>query len=162
MPVVLKWKARSEHEGHEEHEGENQVDLAARQTLSAGEISHEIIKAALKVHTELGPGLLESAYEACLLYELQKAGFTTRSQVPLPVVYDGVKLDLGYRIDLLVADLVIVEIKAIEEIAPVHKAQLLSYLRLSKKSLGLLLNFNVPHLREGIHRVLNGQSWKVP
>lgn len=138
------------------------MDLAARQTLSAGEISHEIIKAALKVHTELGPGLLESAYEACLLYELQKAGFTTRSQVPLPVVYDGVKLDLGYRIDLLVADLVIVEIKAIEEIAPVHKAQLLSYLRLSKKSLGLLLNFNVPHLREGIHRVLNGQSWKVP
>ena len=129
-------------------------------SLSAAELSYEIIKAALRVHSVLGPGLLEGAYEACLLYELQKAGFKTASQVPLPVIYDSVKLDLGYRIDLLVEELVIVEIKAIEAIAAVHKAQLLSYLRMSKKSLGILINFNVSHLKEGIHRVVNGDDWK--
>ena len=131
-------------------------------SLSAAELSYEIIKAALRVHSVLGPGLIESAYEACLLYELQKAGFKAASQVPLPLIYDSVKLDLGYRIDLLVEELVIVEIKAVEAIATVHKAQLLSYLRMSRKSLGILINFNVSHLKEGIHRVVNGDDWKKP
>jgi len=93
----------------------------------------------LAVHSELGPGLLESAYEACLAYELRKAGLDVKAQVPLPLVYQGVKMDLGYRIDLLVADEIVVEIKSIEAVAPVHKAQLLSYLRLSKKKVGLLI-----------------------
>ena len=138
------------------------MEQGTRRALSAADLSHEIIKAALKVHSILGPGLLESAYEACLLYELQRAGFKVAAQVPLPLVYESVKLDLGYRIDLLVEDTVLVELNAIEEIAPVHKAQLLSYLRLSKKSLGLLINFNVTHLKEGIHRVLNGDDWRKP
>ena len=93
----------------------------------------------MAVHSELGPGLLESAYEACLAYELRKAGLDVKAQVPLPLVYQGVKMDLGYRIDLLVADEIVVEIKSIEAVAPVHKAQLLSYLRLSKKKVGLLI-----------------------
>ncbi|HWY70796.1 MAG TPA: GxxExxY protein [Terriglobales bacterium] len=138
------------------------MEQGARRALSAADLSHEIIKAALKVHSVLGPGLLESAYEACLLYELQRAGFRVASQVPLPLIYESVKLDLGYRIDLLVEDTVLVELKAIEEIAPVHKAQLLSYLRLSKKSLRLLINFNVTHLKDGIHRILNGDDWRKP
>jgi GxxExxY protein len=138
------------------------MEQGTRRALSAADLSHEIIKAALKVHSILGPGLLESAYEACFLYELQRAGFKVAAQVPLPLVYESVKLDLGYRIDLLVEDTVLVELKAIEEIAPVHKAQLLSYLRLSKKSLGLLINFDVTHLKEGIHRVLNGHDWRRP
>jgi GxxExxY protein len=138
------------------------MEQGTRRALSAADLSHEIIKAALKVHSILGPGLLESTYEACLLYELLRAGFKVAAQVPLPLVYESVKLDLGYRIDLLVEDTVLVELKAIEEIAPVHKAQLLSYLRLSKKSLGLLINFDVTHLKEGIHRVLSGDDWRRP
>jgi GxxExxY protein len=125
------------------------MQQAAKRALSTRDLSYQIIKAALKVHSVLGPGLLESAYEACLLYELQKAGFKVASQVTLPVVYETVKLDLGCRLDLLVEDTVIIEIKAIESVLPVHKAQLLSYLRMSKKSLGLIINFNVPHLKEG-------------
>ena len=138
------------------------MEQAARRALSAADLSHEIIELALKVHSVLGPGLLESAYEACLLYELQCAGFKVASQVPLPLIYESVKLDLGYRIDLLVEDTVLLELKAIENVAPVHKAQLLSYLRLCKKSLGLLINFNVTHLKDGIHRVLNGDEWRKP
>jgi len=94
--------------------------------------------------------------------KLGKAGFKVRSQVPLPVIYESVTLDIGYRLDLLVEEIVIVEIKAIEDITTVHKAQLLSYLRMSKKSLGLLINFNVVHLKEGIHRVVNGDDWRKP
>jgi GxxExxY protein len=97
-----------------------------------------------------------------LAVRLEKAGFKTASQVPLPVIYESVKLDLGYRIDLVVEDLVVIELKVIKDVLPVHKAQLLSYLRLSKRSLGLLLNFNVPHLKDGIHRVLNGDDWRKP
>lgn len=133
---------------------------ATARNLSANDVSHLIIKAALKVHSALGPGLLESAYEACLVHELRKAELRVQSQVSLPVVYDGVTLDVGYRIDLVVEDLVLVEIKAIEEIAPVHQAQLLSYLKLSGKSLGLIINFHVSHLKEGIKRLVNGTSWK--
>jgi GxxExxY protein len=119
------------------------------------EISGAIIDAAMKVHTALGPGLLESAYEACLAYELRKGGLTVETQVPLPVVYDGIRLDIGYRIDLIVASVVIVELKSVDSIAPIHKAQLLSYLKLSGRKVGLLLNFNVVHLKDGLTRMVN-------
>jgi GxxExxY protein len=124
------------------------------------EISHAVITAAMRVHSELGPGLLESAYTACLQHELRKAGLRSDAQVGLPVVYDGVKLDIGYRIDLLVEDLVIVELKSVEAIAPVHQAQIISYLKLSGRSLGLLINCNVAHLKVGIKRFVNGTGWK--
>ena len=109
----------------------------------------------MKVHSVLGPGLLESAYNACLSHELRKRGFHVDTQLGLPVVYEGEKLDLGYRIDLLVEKLVIVEVKCVESIHPVHEAQLLSYLRLSKKNVGLLINFHVAHLKDGIKRMVN-------
>ena len=116
------------------------------------ELTSEIIGAAMTVHSALGPGLLESAYEACLTHELKKRGLTVETQVALPVIYDGVKLDCGYRIDLLVADSVVVEIKAVEALTAVHEAQLISYIKLSGKRLGLLINFHVLHLRNGIKR----------
>jgi GxxExxY protein len=119
-----------------------------------------IITAAMKVHSQLGPGLLESAYEACLLHELRKQGLSVANQVGLPVVYDGEKIDLGYRIDLIVEGLVIVEIKCVEAIHPVHQAQLLSYIRLSGKNVGLLINFHVAHLRDGIKRMVDGREWE--
>jgi GxxExxY protein len=124
------------------------------------EISHAVITAAMRVHSELGPGLLESPYTACLQHELKKAGFRSDAQVGLPVVYDGVKLDLGYRIDLLVENLVIVELKSVDAIAPVHQAQIISYLKLSGRAVGLLINFNVAHLKDGIRRFVNGTGWK--
>ncbi len=129
--------------------------MEREQRFRDNELSHKIVGAALKVHTALGPGLLESAYEACLAYELRNSGLPVQTQVALPVVYQEVKLDVGYRIDMLVAEAVIVEIKAIENVTPLHKAQLLSYLRLQKKQLGLLLNFNVTHMRDGIQRIVN-------
>ena len=119
-----------------------------------------IIGAAMKVHTALGPGLLESAYEGCLAYELRKSGFDVRTQVELPVIYDHVRIDLGYRIDILVNDLVIVELKCVEKLAPIHDAQLISYLRLSKKNVGLMINFHVRHLRDGIKRFVEGTDWR--
>ena len=122
--------------------------------------SKAIITAAMRVHTELGPGLLESAYSACLKYELKNDGYNSSVQVGLPVVYRGVKLDLGYRIDLLVENLVIVEIKSVDAVSPVHYAQLISYLKLSGKSLGLLINFNVVHLKDGLKRFVNGAGWR--
>ena len=128
--------------------------------LNVQEISHAVITAAMRVHSELGPGLLESAYTACLQHELRKAGLRADAQVGLPVVYDGVRLDLGYRMDLLVEDVVIVELKSVEAIAPVHQAQIISYLKLSGRSLGLLINFNVAHLKDGIKRFVNGTGWK--
>jgi len=115
-----------------------------------------IINAAMKVHSALGPGLLESAYEACLKYELSKRCLVVESQVLLPVLYDGVRIDAGYRIDLLVENEIILELKAVEKVIPIHEAQLLSYLKLSNKQVGLLLNFNVLHLKDGITRVVNG------
>jgi GxxExxY protein len=124
------------------------------------EISHAIITASMKVHTDLGPGLLESAYTACLQYELKKAGFRSAQQVGLPVVYESIKLDLGYRIDLLVEHLVIVELESVDAISPVHQAQIITYLKLSGCSLGLLMNFNVVHLKDGIKRFVNGSGWK--
>jgi GxxExxY protein len=128
--------------------------------MSAQQVSHAVITAAMKAHTELGPGLLESTYTACLQYELTRAGVQSATQVGLPVVYCGVKLELGYRIDLLVEDLLVAEIKSVEAISPVHQAQILSYLKLSGKSIGLLINFNVVHLKGGIRRFVNGANWK--
>ncbi|WP_241426373.1 GxxExxY protein [Geobacter benzoatilyticus] len=122
--------------------------------LGYDDISGEIIGAAMKVHSALGPGLLESAYEACLVHELKKRDVKVISQVALPVNYDGVTIELGYRLDLLVENKVIVELKAVEKVSPVHQAQLLSYMKLSGKKLGLLINFNVMHLRDGIKRVV--------
>jgi GxxExxY protein len=130
-------------------------DTEEHRGLEINQISGAIINAAMKVHSALGPGLLESAYEACLIYELRKGGLNVKSQLALPVLYEGVKIDVGYRIDLLVEDAVIVELKTVERILPVHQAQLLSYLKLSGKQAGLLINFHVPHLRDGIKRLVN-------
>jgi len=119
------------------------------------QISAQIIDAAMKVHSALGPGLLESAYEGCMLHELRKRGLKVFSQVGLPVVYDTVTIDVGYRIDLLVEDCVMVELKSIDKLVPVHEAQLLTYLKLSGVKLGLLINFNVLHLKDGLKRLVN-------
>jgi len=119
-----------------------------------------VITTAMKVHSQLGPGLLESAYEACLTHELRKQGLSVAQQVGLPVIYDGECIDLGYRIDLIVEDLVIIEIKSVEAINPVHQAQLLSYIRLSGRNVGLLINFHVAHLRDGIKRMVDGKDWE--
>ena len=120
------------------------------------ELSAGILKAAYRVHTAFGPGLLESAYTASLVYELRRSGFDVKTEVPVPVVYDGVKLaDVGFRIDILVNDVVVIEVKSLEKIAPVHLSQLISYLKLSNRRLGLLLNFNVESLTRGIYRRVN-------
>ena len=126
---------------------------------TANEVSHDIIGAALKVHSELGPGLLESTYEACLAFELREAGHHVETQVQLPVIYHDVHLEVGYRIDMVVDGLVVVEIKSIDAVAPIHEAQLMSYMKLSGRSLGLLINFNVLHLKEGIKRRVLGTNW---
>ena len=118
-------------------------------------ITESIIGAAIEVHRNLGPGLLESAYETCLAFELVECGLKVEQQKPLPVVYREVKLDCGYRLDLLVEEAVIVEVKAVDRLAPIHQAQLLSYLRLSGCKVGLLINFNVKVLKDGIRRVVN-------
>ena len=123
--------------------------------MECNAVSGQIVDSAMRVHSRLGPGLLESAYEACLAYELCKRGIAVARQVVLPIEYDGLRLDAGYRIDLLVANVIVVELKAVEAISPVQRAQLLSYLRLSRRRVGLLLNFNVRHLRDGIERFVN-------
>ncbi len=123
--------------------------------MESNDITGQIVDAAMKVHTVLGPGLLESAYEACLAHELRKRGLKVHTQLELPIDYDGVRLDVGYRIDLLVEDRIIVELNAVSEIHPIHQAQLLSYLKLSKKKIGLLINFHVLRLKDGIQRIAN-------
>jgi GxxExxY protein len=122
--------------------------------IDLNSISYDIIGCAYKVHAALGPGLLESTYEVCLAHKLNELGYKVETQKPLPVVFEGIKLDAGYRIDLLVNDLVIVELKSIECILPIHKAQLLTYMKLSNISLGLLINFNVTDLKQGITRMV--------
>lgn len=119
------------------------------------DLTYKIIGCAYAVHADLGPGLLESTYEACLEYELIQAGFDVKRQIALPVTYKDIKLDVGYRIDLLIENKVIVELKAVESIAPVHEAQLLTYLKLSNLKTGLLINFNVKDLKKGIIRRVN-------
>jgi GxxExxY protein len=122
----------------------------------ANHLSNQIIGAAIEVHRVLGPGLLESAYEVCLCKELFLRNIRYEKQVPLPVEYKGQALECGYRLDLLVDNLVIVELKSVEGIIPIHEAQLLTYLRLRNLWLGLLINFNVPILKNGIRRIVNG------
>lgn len=119
---------------------------------TTNQLTGTVIDAALKVHTALGPGLLESAYEACLAYELIQRGLKVERQKELPVLYEGVRIDCGYRLDLLVENDLIVELKAVEAVAPIHHAQLLSYLRLANKPVGLLINFHEEHLKDGIIR----------
>lgn len=123
--------------------------------MEINDITGNIVDSAIKVHKALGPGLLESAYEACLAHELRKRERKVLTQVGLPVIYDGVKLDVGYRLDMLVEDSVIVELKAVETILPIHEAQLLSYLKLSGLKVGLLINFHVPILTQGVKRMVN-------
>lgn len=122
--------------------------------MNENEISYAIRGAIFKVYSALGPGLLESVYEAALKYELEKKGLNVASQVAVPVIYDNVELDLGFRLDLLVNDKVIVEIKSVELVAPVHHKQLLTYLKLTKRKLGLLVNFNSVDIKEGISRLV--------
>lgn len=117
-------------------------------------LSKEIIGAAIEVHRQLGPGLLESAYESCLAHELTLRQIPFERQKPLPIVYKDTKLDVGYRLDLLVDDLVIVELKAIDKLLPIHEAQIITYLKLTNRKLGLLLNFNVRMMKNGIKRVV--------
>jgi GxxExxY protein len=135
-------------------------DLAVVALPRVNQVTGRIVTAAMKVHSLLAPGLLESAYEHCLAHELRKDGLQVARQVELPVVYDGETIDLGYRIDLLVEDLVVVELKCVEYINPVHQAQLLSYIKLSGKNVGLLINFHVAHLRNGIKRMVDGRNWQ--
>jgi GxxExxY protein len=118
-------------------------------------ITESIIGAAIQVHRALGPGLLESTYEVCLMHELAQKGLKVDKQVPIPIIYKDVRLDAGYRIDLLVEDQVIVELKSVDTIHPIHEAQLISYLKLSGKKLGLIINFNVKLLKNGIRRIAN-------
>jgi GxxExxY protein len=123
--------------------------------MTENEIAKQIVDAAFKIHTTLGPGLLESAYETTLAYELTKRGLYVVCQQPVPIVYEAVHLEVGYRADLIVEDKVIVEIKSIEKIAPVHGKQLLTYLKLADKRLGLLINFGEVLIKNGIHRIVN-------
>jgi GxxExxY protein len=117
-------------------------------------LSNQVIGCALEVHRNLGPGLLESAYEQCLAYEMKTAGMRFKLQYPLPVEYKNIKLDCGYRIDLLIDDSVIVELKSVDKILPIHQAQLLTYMKLASISIGLLINFNVKYLKDGIKRMV--------
>jgi GxxExxY protein len=123
--------------------------------MELNDLTEKIIGCAITVHRALGPGLIESAYEVCLAHEMNKQGLKVQKQVALPVVYDSVRLDAGYRLDLLVEQRIIIELKAVERLIPIHEAQLLSYLKLSKLPLGLLINFNVKLLRDGIRRLAN-------
>jgi len=125
--------------------------------MEVNQVSGTVVDAAMKVHSALGPGLLESAYQMCLVRDLRKRGLTVESQVPIAVRYEGELLDAGYRADLIVEGCVLVELKSVETVLPIHKAQLLSYLRLSGRQVGLLINFNVEHLRDGIKRVINSR-----
>jgi GxxExxY protein len=124
--------------------------------MTENDIGTAILGAAMRIHSALGPGLLESAYETCLLYELEKQGLSGRRQVPIAVRYEGLIVDNGYRVDLLIDNLVVVELKAVEAILPVHRSQLLSYLRVGGFKLGYLLNFHVAHMRDGIIRMVSG------
>ena len=117
-------------------------------------IAEQIIDSAFKVHNSLGPGLLESIYETCLTYELGKRRLETKKQIVLPIIYDDIKLDAGLRLDLIVEDCVVIELKAVEKMLPVFESQLLTYLKLSNKRLGLLINFNVPRIKDGIKRMV--------
>lgn len=122
--------------------------------MNADELSNVIIGCAIEVHKTLGPGMLESSYEECLEYELKKKGIDVKRQVPVPVVYKDIKLNCGYRLDLLVEEKVIIEIKSVDKLIPIHQSQLLTYMRFSNVKLGLLINFNVRFLKDGLNRLI--------
>jgi GxxExxY protein len=122
--------------------------------MELNEITHEILDSAYKIHSKLGPGLLESAYQACLVYELREKGLKVEVEKPLPLIYEEVKLECGYRIDILVEDQVVVELKTVEAFTDVHTAQVLTYLKLSERKVGLLINFYVKSLKDGIKRLI--------
>jgi GxxExxY protein len=136
---------------HKEHKVQHEETLSK---MDQEQIFKVILDCAFKVHTAIGPGLLESAYEECLYYELRKAGLSVEKQKILPLIYEEIKLDAGYRIDLLVENQIVIELKAVETLNEIHLAQVLTYLKLSKCKLGLLVNFNVKHLKDGIKRVI--------
>lgn len=123
--------------------------------MTENEISYKVIGAAIELHKNLGPGLLESVYENALAYDLREAGLEVKQQIPMPLIYKEVKMDNGYRLDLLIENKVIIEIKSVESFAPVHFSQTLTYLKLSNMKLGLLINFNTDKLKDGIHRIVN-------
>ena len=135
---------------------EDAKDALGSQRMTENDIGQAVIAAAMKVHSAVGPGLLEGAYELCRAHELTRSGLLVRRQVSIPIRYDDLTIDNGYRIDLLVHERVVVELKALETVLPVHRGQLLSYLRLGGFKLGYLLNFNVAHMRDGITRMVNG------
>jgi len=122
--------------------------------MDINQLTHEILDSAYKVHAKLGPGLLESAYRACLVYELRKKGLKVESEKPLPLIYEEVKLECGYRIDIFVENQVVIELKTVEAFTDVHTAQVLTYLKLSGAPIGLLINFYTKHLKEGIKRLI--------
>lgn len=124
--------------------------------MHENEISQIVFESGLKIHRELGPGLLESAYEECLIYELRKKGLFVERQKPMPLIYESVKMDVGYRLDLIVENKVVIEVKSCESLNDVHLAQVITYLKLSECKLGLLINFNVKLFKNGYKRVLNG------
>jgi GxxExxY protein len=134
---------------------QNETIAAETAEVDLNAITSGIIAAAIEVHRHLGPGLLESAYQECICYELSQIGLSFTREVALPLSYKGLKLDCSYRIDLLVEDSVLVELKSVEQFIPIHSAQLLTYLRASHKQIGLLINFNVPVLKDGIKRIVN-------
>lgn len=134
------------------HEGNAMVFVSL--SIREEEVGQAIVNAAYIIHKNLGPGLLENVYEVCFCHELNKAGFLAERQVPTPIVYDGIKFDVALRLDILVSDLVVCELKAVDTMNPVFEAQLLSYLKLTKKRLGFLINFNVPVIKNGIKRIV--------
>jgi GxxExxY protein len=142
-------KGRTCTENHRESQRDTEKNT---EHMEINDITSKIIGCAIEVHKSLGPGLLESAYEECLAYELIKAGISIKRQLPTPIVYKEVKLECGYRIDILAEDSVLIELKVVDEFNPVHEAQILTYLKFSNKSVGLLINFNVTVLKNGIRR----------
>ena len=134
---------------------EDAKNAKKKENIDIEDVAHIIVDSAIKVHRALGPGLLESAYQVCLAYELRSAGLEVKCEVPLPVQYGEIRVDAGYRIDMLVNDCVVIENKAVERILPIHAAQLLTYLRLSDRRLGFLLNWHVKLMKQGIKRFVN-------
>ena len=134
---------------------EDAKNAKKKENIDIEDVAHIIVDSAIKVHRALGPGLLESAYQVCLAYELRSAGLKVKCEVPLPVQYGEIRVDAGYRIDMLVNDCVVIENKAVERILPIHAAQLLTYLRLSDRRLGFLLNWHVKLMKQGIKRFVN-------
>ena len=136
-------------------EGQPQRREGRKGSSSIEQVAVSIVDSAIRVHRKLGPGLLDSAYQKCLAYELRQAGVTVACEVPLPIEYGEIEIEVGYRIDMLVADQIVVENKVVEQLLPIHEAQLLTYLKLSGHKLGFLLNWHVPLMKHGIKRMVN-------